>query len=542
VGAHESFFERGGNSLQATQLRSRIRALFAVDLPLSTFFEATTIAAQTERIERAERASMPSRSPRSAAAGGEAPLSAAQRRLWLVDQMEQGSPFYNIAGAVRLAGPLAGAVVRRALAEIVRRHEVLRTSFALREGHPVQKVESAWRLPVPAIDLEGLPALRGEEEARRLAVEGAGQPFDLARAPLLRCRLLRLAAAEHVLTCTVHHIVADWGSLAVLLRELAVLYAAFAAGRPSPLPELPLQFRDLARRQEEQAAGTLEAELAYWRERLAGAAGFLPLPVDRPRPARGTYRGRELGFDLGSEGTEALRSLGASEGCTLFMVVVAGFKALLRQETGQDDIVVSAPLTRRDGDTEGSIGFFVDTLLLRTDLGGDPSFRELLARVRATILGAYAHRNAPLERVIEGIAPARSAGHDPFLQVGINFLDLGELAMPEAEGLAFRPFDFEVAGAQFELNLLLDDAPVGLRGRIHYKSDLFLRETIATLAERFRRLLERAAARPDARLEEIAAALAREEEGRRLAQHGELRRSAGQSLRATRRQGRSVSG
>jgi amino acid adenylation domain-containing protein len=548
VGAHDSFFERGGSSLKATQLRSRIRTVFGVDLPLATFFAATTVAAQAERIERSEHppgAPSPPISPvlPTATTGEGLPLSSSQMRLWLVDQMELGSPFYNIAGAVRLTGPLQPGVAGLALAEIVRRHEVLRTSFVVRDGHPAQLVESTWRLPLPMIDLRGLPALRREEQARRLAVEGAGQPFDLARAPLLRCRLLRLAAEEHVLTCTVHHIVSDWGSLAVLVRELAVLYEALASGRPSPLPELPLQYRDFALRQREQAASTLEDELAYWRERLAGAAGFLRLPIDHPRPARGSYRGRELAFALNGQVTEALRSLGAGESCTLFMVLVTGFQALLRYYTRQDDIVLSAPLTSRDGaETEGLIGFFVDTLLLRTDLGGDPSFRGLLARVRATILGAYAHRNAPLERVMEEIAPVRSAGHDPFLQVGVNFLDLGQVAMPETGGLGFRPFDFEVGNAQFELNLLLDDAPSGLRGKFNYKTELFERETIAAMADRFCQLLTRVAALPDARLNEIEEELTREDESRRLAQHGELRQSARLSLRATRRQVKSAGG
>ncbi|MBV8202957.1 MAG: amino acid adenylation domain-containing protein, partial [Acidobacteria bacterium] len=391
VGGAEDFFSAGGHSLLATQLLSRVWDVFGVELPLRSVFERPTIAAQAELIEACRRQPRASPDPGAAAAwgagaapaapplrraprdGGGVPLSFAQQRLWVLDQLDPGSPLYNLPGALRFTGRLRAAVLARSLEELVRRHEALRTSFAAVDGQPVQVIHAApaaGPLQLPWIDLSALPEAVRDAAARRLATAEAKQPFDLERAPLLRARLLRLAAEEHVLLLTLHHIAFDGWSLGVLVREAGALYEVFASGRPSPLPELAVQYADFAVWQRRWLSGeALDAQVGYWRTRLAGLPPAIELPVDRPRPVRRRYLGGRVELRLPASQGAALRELARRQLATPFMVLLSAFQALLARYSGQEDLAVGTPVAnRRRIELEGLIGFFTNTLVLRGDL------------------------------------------------------------------------------------------------------------------------------------------------------------------------------
>ena len=364
-----------------------------------------------------------------------APLSFAQERLWFIDRLEPGSAVYNIPVAWRLDGALDEAALERALGEIVRRHEALRTTFREVDGSPVQVIAPFGGFTLPVEDLSGLGEADREVEARRRATEEAMRPFDLAAGPLFRAALLRLGEESHVLLLSMHHIVSDGWSMGVLFRELSALYAAYREGRESPLPELAVQYADYAVWQREHLRGErLERQLSYWRERLAGAPELLELPTDHPRPAVQTYRGASERIELPGELLERLRALGRSEGATLYMVVLSAFQVLLSKYSGSEDIVVGSPIAGRTRDeVAGLIGFFVNTLVLRTDLGGDPSFREVLRRVREVTLGAYEHQELPFEKLVAELQPERSLSHSPLFQVSFSLDDAEESGSGAAE-------------------------------------------------------------------------------------------------------------
>ncbi|HEV3049323.1 MAG TPA: condensation domain-containing protein, partial [Longimicrobium sp.] len=344
-----------------------------------------------------------------------APLSFAQERLWFIDRLEPESAVYGMPMALRLAGALDHAALERALGEVVRRHEVLRTVFGEADGSPVQVIAPFGGFALPVEDLSALGEADREAAVTRRADEEASRPFDLSAGPLFRAALLRLGQEDHVLLLSMHHIVSDEWSMGVLFGELSVLYEAYREGRESPLPELPVQYADYAVWQREHLAGeVLQRHLSYWRERLAGAPELLELPIDRPRPAVRTHRGGTVPVELSPELLERLQALGRSEGATLYMTVLGAFQVLLSKYAGSDDVVVGSPIagrTRRE--VEGLIGFFVNTLVLRTDLSGDPGFREVLRRVREVTLGAYAHQDLPFERVVEELQPERGIGQVP---------------------------------------------------------------------------------------------------------------------------------
>ncbi|MFL5537410.1 MAG: amino acid adenylation domain-containing protein, partial [Longimicrobiaceae bacterium] len=385
VGVEESFFELGGHSLLATRVVSRIREVFAIELPLRALFEGPTVAEMARAVEEMRRAELPVLPPVVPVERTEAlPLSFAQERLWFIDRLEPGSAAYNVPGAWRLGGALDEAALERSLGEIVRRHEALRTTFGEVDGSPVQVIAPFGGFVVPVEDLSGLGEADREAALGRRAGEEALQPFDLAAGPLFRAALLRLGEEDHVLLLSMHHVVSDGWSMGVLFRELSALYAAYREGRESPLPELPVQYADYAVWQREQLEGeALDRQLAYWRERLAGAPELLELPTDRPRPPVLTYRGARVSTEFSLEVLERLRALGRQEGATLYMVLLGAFQVLLGKYAGSEDVVVGTPLagrTRRE--VEELIGFFVNTLVLRTDLRVDPGFLEVLGRVR----------------------------------------------------------------------------------------------------------------------------------------------------------------
>ncbi|HEY0411492.1 MAG TPA: condensation domain-containing protein, partial [Candidatus Dormibacteraeota bacterium] len=399
VGVEESFFALGGHSLLATRVISRVRQVFGVEMPLRALFEGPTVAELAGRVEEIRRAGAPALPPvvpteRTAAL----PLSFAQERLWFIDRLDPGSAVYNIPVAWRLEGALDQAALERSLGEIVRRHEALRTVFAEVDEAPVQVVAPFGAFALPVEDLSGLGEADREAAVRRRAGEEAARPFDLSEGPLFRAALLRLAAEDHVLLLVVHHIVSDGWSMGVLYRELSVLYEAYREGRTSPLPELGVQYADYAAWQREHLRGeVLDRQLAYWKERLAGAPELLEVPTDHPRPAVQTFRGAHERIQLSVELLERLQALGRSEGATLYMVLLGAFQVLLSKYSGSDDVVVGSPIAGRTrGEVEALIGFFVNTLVLRADLSGEPTFLDLLRRVRATALAAYAHQDVPV--------------------------------------------------------------------------------------------------------------------------------------------------
>ncbi len=432
---------------------------------------------------------------------GSAPLSFAQQRLWFLDQLQPGRPLYNVPCRAWLHGLVDVAALRRALNEVIARHESLRTTFPASNGQPVQSIAAQVTCDLPLIDLTSVPVERREAEVRRVATEQAREPFDLARGPLVRARLVRLAEDEHALILMLHHIVADGWSVGVLFRELGTLYEAFSQGLASPLPELTIQYADYALTQREWLQGAvLERELGYWKEQFRTLPPPLQLPSDRPRPAAPSHAGSRVHFKLPPALRERLEDLSRSQGATLFMTLLAAFKALLAHCTGRDDIVVGTPIAGRTRpETEGLIGCFVNTLALRTDLSDDPTFRELVARVREVALGAYAHQELPFERLVEELQPERDTSQAPLFNVMFVLQNVPRTER-RLRGLTMRHIELDKGTAKFDLSLGLAEKAGGLRGVLSYSTDLFDRETIDRLTEQYRNLLIAVADEPERRL------------------------------------------
>jgi amino acid adenylation domain-containing protein len=430
---------------------------------------------------------------------GPAPLSFGQQRLWFLHQLEPAGTAYNLAEALRLRGRLDTVSLERALAETARRHEVLRTVYAPIEGtdgEPRQIVQPPAAVPLPRIvlrGLAGLPAPRRETEAERIAATVLATPFDLsqdARGAVLRAALVELDRDDHVLLLVLHHIATDGWSMGLLVRELTLLYAAYCTGAPSPLPDPALQYSDFAAWQRGWLQGeTLEGQLRFWRERLAGAPTQLPLPVDRPWPAVQTSRGDRTPVAVDAAAAAALRACAREHGATLFMVLAGGLAALLQRITGEDDLLLGTPAAGRGrAELEGLIGFFINTLVLRADLSGGPGVAELLSRIKETVLGADAHQDLPFERLIDALELSRDLSRSPLFQVMLAFLNLP--AVEERPGtLAVTRFPFAAHQAQYELYVALTDAPDGLSGYLEYRTELFDAATARRLALGFETLL-----------------------------------------------------
>jgi amino acid adenylation domain-containing protein len=501
VAADADFWELGGHSLLAMQVLSRIRHRLGVELDVRALFDAPTVASLARAVDAARGAAvqMPHAPLRASRRSGPQPLSFAQQRLWFLHQMEPESPFYNLPFAVRMEGALDVDALRRALAEIVRRHEVLRTTFRADAGGSWQVIHPAPEsFDLPVADLRALPGEWARGEVLRLAADEAEHPFDLRGGPMLRALLIRAGQAEHTLVLNLHHVAGDGWSIDLLFRELSALYAAFGAGQPSPLAELPLQYADYAEWQRQwMAGGALDAQLAYWRGRLAGAPAVLELPTDRPRPAVQSHRGESHPFEVRPALAARLRALARETDSTLFMVLLAAFDLLIHRLSGREDVVVGSPIAgRMRGEVEGLIGFFVNTMALRTDLGGDPSFRALIGRVRETTLEAYAHQDLPFERVVEALQPDRALSHNPLFQVAfaLQNVPMEPVRLP---GLTLRLEEVDSGTSKFDLFLEMEEQGERLRGRVEYATDLWEPATADRMVRLFLHLLDGVAADPD---------------------------------------------
>ncbi|HWP42254.1 MAG TPA: amino acid adenylation domain-containing protein, partial [Blastocatellia bacterium] len=428
-------------------------------------------------------------------------LSFAQQRLWFLDRLNPDSPFYNVSGALRLRGRLNIAVLERSLAEIIRRHEALRTTFATVNDRPVQVVNAAEFFELPCVKVTGSSKAGREAAGVRLASEEATRPFNLATGPLIRALLLQLEEEDSILLVSMHHIVCDGWSIGIFIKELAALYESFSRGRPSPFAEPPIQYSDFARWQREYLRGEiLASHLDYWRRELAGAPSALNLPTDRPRPPAQTYRGGRHSFQISGELTEAIKTISQLRGATLFMFLLAAFKVLLCRYSRQEDIVVGTPVAGRSRvETEGLIGCFVNTLVLRSDLSKNPRFIDLLGKVRATTIRAFEHQAVPFEKLVEELHPERDISRSPLFQV-MFVMQNAPLAELKMAGIELMPVELQAETAKFDLTLTIEEAGRGLNGSIEYSTDLFDRSTIVRMAEHLQTLLESIAANPRERI------------------------------------------
>jgi amino acid adenylation domain-containing protein len=502
VSADDHFFALGGHSLLATQLISRVRDAFNADLSLRDLFETLTVAGLAERIDAARQQDRPSMPPVEPTDRTQPlPLSFAQQRFWLLNQLLPDSPAYNITVAVRLTGALDPGALQRSLHQLVQRHEILRTTFvqsADAVGAPLQIIAPAGEAALPLLDWSATPADERAQQLEALLAAEAQRPFDLARGPLLRTTLIRQQPREHVLVLALHHIITDGWSMTVLVRELAALYRSLArpdAWEPT-LPELPIQYGDYAIWQRQWMTDErLATELAYWRHQLGGPLPTLDLPLDHPRPAVQSFRGGSETITLEPELADALKALSRREGATLYMTLLAAFDVLLYRYTGQTDLLVGTPIAGRiRPELEGLIGLFLNTLVLRADLEGAPPFSRLLQQVRETTLQAFDHQITPFERLVEALQPERSLRHTPIFQVMFNLLNFVEvtLDLPDLQLSLSEP----PAPAKFDLTLTMAETDEGLIASFGYNADLFEAATIARMARQFETLLQGIVAEP----------------------------------------------
>ncbi|MBK5304160.1 MULTISPECIES: non-ribosomal peptide synthetase [Gammaproteobacteria] len=505
VGRHDNFFDLGGHSLLATQLVSRIRRSLAVELPLRNLFEMPTIKSLATCIIQ-EQQSSTGALPTVTSITRKEPLqlSFAQQRLWFIDQLSAGDSTYNMTVALQLSGELDLTILASIFNEIIRRHEVLRTTFTTSDGQPSLRIAASQTLELIITDLAVDPHVDKNHSIQQELQRETQTGFDLSSGPLMRVRLLRLGTNQFVAVITMHHIVSDGWSMGVLINEVASLYQAYVQGKPSPLPELPVQYVDFAHWQRQWlAGGVLADQLAYWTQRLAGAPVLLTLPTDRPRPAMQSYRGDSLTFSVPAAVSGGLAALGKKAHGTLFMVLTAAFNLLLSRYSGQSDICLGTAVANRTRiETEALIGFFTNTLVLRTQVDEAVTFESLLDEVRQTTLDAYAHQDVPFEQLVETLKPVRHTSHSPLFQVMLVLQNapLGSLQLP---GLILEPMEMQSTTAKFDLLLVMEERAGELHASLEYNTDLFDRSTVQRMAQHFTRLLESVVEAPNCPLHEL---------------------------------------
>jgi acyl-CoA synthetase (AMP-forming)/AMP-acid ligase II/acyl carrier protein len=504
IGIHDDFFRLGGDSILAVRVISQIREALKVTLKLQHFFLGSTVAELSRHVEEEARAAtgqgsapIPRLSP-----GAPAPLSFVQEGLWFLDQLDPHNAAYNVYRAAHLEGPVDAALMERSIHEIVRRHDILRTTFPSVDGRPRRVTAPEAKMPLKRVDLRHLSKRERQAEAERLAVEEARRPFDVAEGPLLRATVLLLDEEEHILLVTAHHLVFDLWSTRVFFEELATLYTAFARGLPSPLPELSIQHSDFAAFQRQQGK-LFEQQLSYWKKQLADLPPPLDLNSDRPRAAARTFRGARRFFELPKSLSKAVIALSQKEGVTLFLTLLSAFKMLLARVSGQRDIVVGSPIAGRSrAEVEDLIGIFSNTLVLRTNLAGNPSFREVLGRVREVALGAYAHQDLPFEQLVVGIQPPDNRARMPLFQVNFRVQN-APVPSTFIPGVTLSFLKLSNQMAKFDLAIEFSDTVDGLRGFVEYRTDLFNAETIERLLADLEALLATVVHKPGTELAAI---------------------------------------
>ncbi len=529
VGINDNFFELGGDSILAAIFINKLQEVLGEYVYVVAIFDAPTVAQLSEYLianypqavnrmcgiettqinghgqgdesGRSEQFQPIKRVSREKGL----PLSFAQQRLWFLDQLEPNSSFYNVATAVRLNGHLNTHALEQTFNEIIRRHEILRTTFEMIEGQPLQVIQPSLSVSLEPIDLGAMGEAERESEANRLATLEAKSPFDLARGPLLRVSLIKLADLDHVLLVSMHHIISDGWSVGVLIKEVATLYEAYCAGAPSPLVELPIQYADYAVWQREYLqAEVLDEQIQYWKKQLAGAPPVLELPTDRARPALQSYRGGRRRLSIPKRVTERLEEIGQEQEATIYMVLMAGFQVLMMRYSGQKDIVIGTPIAGRTrGELEGLIGFFVNTLVMRGDMRGNPRFTEMVRRVRGVALGAYGHQEMPFERLVEELGVEREMSHAPVFQVMMGLQNAPRGESQQVRGLKLSRIGGERGTSKFDMTMGLIETGEGIAGTVEYNTDLYDEATIERMIRHYERMMERIGVDEEQRVMEI---------------------------------------
>lgn len=523
----------GIDSLIVFDLKNRIQVDFGVAISVEDFFQDASVVLLAMQI-LSQLTITKSSEPllQQISRNQELPLCLSQERLWFLNQLEPNNPFYNVPIAIRLTGKLHQATLEQSLNEVVQRHEALRTSFVSVKGRPVQVITPSVKLTLPVLELPEATVA----EALRFATEFAQKPFDLSQSPLLRVQLLYLKPEEHILLLTMHHIIADGWSIGILIQELAEIYQAISHDLPSLLPKLPIQYADFADWQRKWLQGEiLHTQLDYWKQQLSGNLSVLQLTTDRPRPAIQTFSGKKQFLAFPKALSEAVKELNKREGVTQFMTLIAVFKTLLYCYTNQQEILVGSPVAGRTrAETQGIIGFFINTLVLRTNLSGNPSFRALLGRVREVALGAYAHQELPFEKLVEELQPERNLSHNPLFQV-MFIMQNAPIPSIELPELTLHPLEVDSGTSKFDLKFSIWESLEGFNGSLEYKTDLFDDKTIGRMIVHFEILLRNVVEQPDIRLNELAAIIVNSDREQQQIKEKELEFTSLEKLKLTKR-------